>query len=226
MCHWLGYVGTAFMLLTLFYPLRTRLGVLKKWGAQSSWLTVHLWVGVIGASLVTYHAAFKMDRWAALACYAMWTVVLSGAIGRYLYGMIHSGIGLVELEREALSRSIVLGSSYDSLDRGALKLLADDSRKPGSILTEAFVMVWHDLRDFLILSWLRVGGLSQIPDRNQRRQTLRHLADVASHRRAGRYLGSARRLLRYWNWVHIVLTVVMFVLSGFHVTYSFKYKSV
>jgi Fe-S-cluster-containing hydrogenase component 2 len=224
--HWLGYVGTAFMLMTLLYPLRTRCGVLKSWGAQSWWLTIHLWVGFIGATLVTYHAAFKLDRWVALACYAMWTVVLSGAIGRYLYGMIHSGIGLIELEREALSRSAFRQAAFERLNRNVLKLLAAETQKPGRIYTEVFVMLWHELRDFAILLWLRFAGLSQIPDRRQRRQTLRYLADMASHRRACRYLESARRLLRYWNWVHIVLTIAMFVLSGFHITYGFMYKAV
>jgi hypothetical protein len=70
------------------------------------------------------------------------------------------------------------------------------------------------------------GGLSQISDPQQRRHTLRHLASVASHRRASRYLGSAKHLLRYWNQVHIALTIAMFVLSAFHITYSFQYKTV
>jgi hypothetical protein len=224
--HWLGYVGTGFMLSTLLYPLHTRCGFLKSLGAQSSWLTVHLWVGFIGATLVTYHAAFKLDRWVALACYAMWTVVLSGAIGRYLYGMVHSGIGLVELEREALGRSLVRETAHASLRGSALKLMAAEVPKVGSIWTEAFVMLWHELRDFGLLFWLRFAGLSQIADRRQRRETLQYLADMASHRRARRYLESARRLLRYWNWVHIIITFAMFVLAGFHIVYGFMYKAV
>jgi Fe-S-cluster-containing hydrogenase component 2 len=224
--HWLGYIGTGFMLLTLLYPLRTRLGLLSRWGAQSSWLTVHLWVGFVGATLVTYHAAFKLDRWVALACYSMWTVVVSGAIGRYLYGMIHSGIGLVELEREALSRSIARRASFEGVGGHVLKLLTAESHTKGRIYTEAFVMLWHELRDVAILLWLRFAGLSKISDRRQRRQVLRCLADIASHRRASRFLESARRLLRYWNWVHIALTILMFVLSGFHITYGFMYKAV
>jgi hypothetical protein len=97
--HVLGYVGTSFMLLTLLYPMHTRLGFLKTLGAQSTWLKVHLWVGFIGATLVTYHAAFKLDRWVGLACMAMWMVVASGVMGRFLYAKVHSGMGLVEFKR-------------------------------------------------------------------------------------------------------------------------------
>jgi Fe-S-cluster-containing hydrogenase component 2 len=224
--HWLGYLGTGCMLATLFYPLHTRCGVLKSWGVQSSWLSFHLWVGFIGATLVTYHAAFKLDRWVALACYSMWIVVLSGAIGRYLYGLIHSGSGLVEFEREALSRSTVWQAATRNLGSRSVRLLTADAEKPGPIYTELFVMLWHELRDFVLLQWLRFAGLSHVFPPSARRQTLQYLADLASHRRASRNLESARRLLRYWSWVHIVLTVVMFVLSGFHVTYGFMYKAV
>ncbi len=223
--HWLGYVGTGFMLATLFYPLRTRLGVLKSWGVQSTWLTVHLWAGFIGATLVTYHAAFKLDRWVALACYAMWTVVLSGTIGRYLYGTIHSGIGLAEFEREALRRNTPWQVTAGQLRGRGVGILTAQAERPGPIYTELFVMLWHELRDFAILLWLRFFGLSHLP-RGARRSTLRYLSDVSLHRRTRRNLESARRLLRYWNWVHIVLTIAMFVLSGFHITYGFMYKAV
>jgi hypothetical protein len=224
--HWLGYVGTAFMLATLLYPLRTRCGVLKSWGVQSTWLTFHLWVGFIGAALVTYHAAFKLDRWVALACYAMWTVVLSGAIGRYLYGTIHSGIGLLEFEREALSRSTAWQLATRNLRVRGVRVLTADAEKPGPIYTELFVMLWHELRDFILLLWLRFFGLSDLPGRSVRRANLQYLSDLAFHRRARRNLESARRLLRSWNWVHIVLTITMFVLSGFHIAYGFMYKAV
>jgi Fe-S-cluster-containing hydrogenase component 2 len=224
--HWLGYIGTGFMLSTLFYPLRTRLGFLKSWGAQSTWLNFHLWVGFIGATLVTYHAAFKLDRWVALSCYAMWIVVLSGAIGRYLYGMVHSGIGLVEFEREALRRSSASLTAQQGLGARVLRLFAGEAEKPSPIYTELFVMLWHELRDFAVLLWLRLVGLSRLPSHRARRQTLHYLADLAAHRRSRRYLESAKRLLRYWNWVHIVLTIAMFILAGFHITYGFMYKAV
>jgi Fe-S-cluster-containing hydrogenase component 2 len=224
--HWLGYLGTGFMLSTLFYPLRTRLGVLKSWGVQSTWLTFHLWVGFIGATLVTYHAAFKLDRWVALACYAMWAVVLSGAVGRYLYGMVHSGIGLVQFEGDALSYGTAWQAATRNLGARSVRLLTAEPQKPGPIYTEMFVMLWHELRDFSILLWLRFAGLSHLPTRRARRETLQYLSDLASHRRARRYLESAKRLLRYWNWVHIVLTIAMFVLSGFHIAYGFMYKAV
>jgi len=224
--HGLGYVGTAFMLLTLLYPLRTRCGVLKSWGAQSTWLRVHMWVGFIGATLVTYHAAFELDRWVALACYSMWLVVLSGAIGRYLYGMLRSGIGLVEFERNALWIAVTTGTVSRTLGTRWLRLITPGTDKPGPIATELFVMLWHELRDFAVVLWLRLAGLSHLSDREARRQSVQLFSALASYRRSRRYLESARRLVRPWNWVHIILTITMFVLAGFHIAYGFMYKAV
>lgn len=224
--HWLGYVGTVFMLLTLFYPLRTRCGVLKNWGVQSTWLSVHLWVGFIGATLVTYHSALKLDRWVGLACYSMWLVVLSGVMGRYLYGMLRSGLGQAEFQRTSLRTGVLWGAVSQNLGPRCLRLLAPGTEKPGFLLAELFVMLWHELRDFLVVLWLRFGGLRHLPTREARHQTVQLFAELASYRRSWRYLASARRLVRYWNWVHIVLTIAMFVLSGFHITYGFMYKAV
>jgi len=223
--HWLGYIGTSFMLLTFLYPLHTRLGLLKKLGAQSTWLTVHLWVGFIGATLVTYHAAFKLDRWVGLSCMSMWIVVASGAIGRYLYGKVHSGIGLADFEVESLTRSApsIVGRRRNSR---AIRILTPE--REGVVGSHGLlaVMLWHELRDFAALFWLHFAGLGDIPDRKTRRQILQFLSDRAAQRRTRSYLESAKKMLRHWNWVHIILTIIMFALAGVHIAYGFMYKAV
>ena len=223
--HWLGYIGTSFMLLTFLYPLHTRLGLLKNLGAQSSWLTVHLWVGFIGATLVTYHAAFKLDRWVGLSCISMWIVVGSGAIGRYLFGKVHSGIGLANFESESLARSAgsIAGNHRNSRAVRILTLGQDGPVEAHGLLV---VMLWHELRDFVVLLWLRLVGLSDVPDRKTRRQMLQFLSDRAAQRRTRAYLESAKKMLRHWNWVHIGLTIIMFALAGVHIAYGFMYKAV
>jgi hypothetical protein len=224
--HWLGYVGTAFMVLTLLYPLRTRLGVLKNWGLQSTWMSVHLWVGFIGATLVTYHSAMQLGRWVGLACYAMWLVVLSGVVGRYLYGIVRSGLGLLDFDRIALRAGLFGDSVLQTLGPRYARILAGEPEKPRIILIELFVMLGNELRDLLVALRLRLGGLSHLPSREARRQALRLFSELTAYRRSCRNLESARRMLRYWNWVHIILTIAMFALAGFHITYGFMYKAV
>jgi hypothetical protein len=182
-------------------------------------------MGFIGATLVTYHAAFKLDRWVGLACFSMWIVVASGAIGRYLFGMVHSGIGLADFEKESLTRSITSMLGYRGQSH-ATRLL--DHEHKGAVKSHGLlvVMLWHELRDFFVLLWLRFGGLGDVPDRKTRRQILQYLSDRAAQRRTRSYLESAKKMLRYWNWVHILLTIVMFALAGMHIAYGFMYKAV
>ena len=55
---------------------------------------------------------------------------------------------------------------------------------------------------------------------------IRLFSEVVACRRSCRSLESARQLARHWNWVHIVLTITMLVLAGFHITCGFIYEAV
>jgi thioredoxin reductase (NADPH) len=223
--HWLGYVGTSFMLLSLAYPLHTRLGMLKNLGAQSTWLKLHLWAGFIGATLVTYHAAFKLDRWVGLSSMSMWVVVASGVVGRYLYGMVHSGAGYSQFKVESMTLDNAALVRQGKRSR-AVNVLSRDSAGTGKSRAFLMVMLWHQFRDFMAVFWLRWFGLSDVSDRVTRRRILRFLSDRAALRRNRDYLESARRTLRYWNWVHVLLAITMFAIAGVHIAYGFMYKAV
>jgi hypothetical protein len=87
-------------------------------------------------------------------------------------------------------------------------------------------MLWQELRDRLLLVWLRVFGLGRITDRRVRRDVVRSLSEWAASRRDHANLQNAKTLLAYWNIVHIVLAILMFILAGIHVVYGFLYKAV
>ncbi len=100
--HWFGYVGASMMLTSILYSARTRIRIFRRWGSQTGWFSAHIWFGFTGATLVTYHSALKLDRWASIACVLMWIVVATGAVGRYLFGRVRSAVGLAEFELDAL----------------------------------------------------------------------------------------------------------------------------
>jgi hypothetical protein len=224
--HWLGYIGASLMLLGLLYSLRTRVARFRQYGRQSAWLSLHLWVGFAGATLVTYHSALKVDRWASIACFLMWLVVLTGVLGRYAYGKVHSAIGVAEFELKALERyRSSLAQEHGTTSRALRVLLgkdlADATRRSGLL-----PMLWQELRDRLLLVWLRVFGLGRTTDRRVRRDVVRSLSEWAASRRDHANLQNAKTLLAYWNIVHIVLAILMFILAGIHVVYGFLYKAV
>jgi thioredoxin reductase (NADPH) len=101
----LGITGTTLMVLTALYPLHTRIALFRRLAKTPLWLATHIFAGIAGPFLVTYHTKLKLDRWPAIAFWSMWAVVLSGLIGRFVYTWIRKSGGLAELERRTLARS-------------------------------------------------------------------------------------------------------------------------
>jgi thioredoxin reductase (NADPH) len=224
--HWLGYIGTGFMLSTLAYSLRARVKWLRGLGQQATWLTLHLWAGIIGASLVTFHSTLKMDRWVSIACVAMWFIVLTGAIGRYLFGRVHASIGTSDFVTRALERGHSHVADLRRRSRAVRALTGPEGTNGHRASGIVVVMLWEELRDRVALVWLRFFGLSEIGDRQTRQDLLVLFADWARHRRARSYLEAAKTMFRYWNWTHVILTFVMFGLAAVHIWYGFMYKAV
>lgn len=222
--HWLGYIGATLMLVTLLYSLRTRVDRFKGMGAQAAWLSAHLWVGFTGATLVTYHSTFKLDRWASIACFLMWAVLLTGALGRYVYGHVHSGISVAEFELRALGPSAARLRQFAQQSWAVRTLLGREGSDPRPLLPLVAVL-WQEVRDGALLLWLRAFGL-QGEERNVRRDIVRDLSAWASGRRTRILYQGAQSMLRYWNIVHIVLAIAMFILAGIHIVYGFLYKAV
>ena len=218
--HWLGYLGTVLMLLTLVYPLHSRLGWFKQI-SKRAWLAIHMWVGLAGAAFVTYHSLFKMDRWVAISLIATWLVLLSGAVGRYVYSWVHSGIGLADFQKQSMEEE----RQRLGLDPGSglwerVEREAGDSRGQRAGL---LVMMWHDYRERARIWWVKHFGLRHIEDKSRRRQIARLLADRARNQRIRRYLETARKLLSVWNLVHLVLVFVMLASAFLHIYYAILY---
>ncbi|MBI3596850.1 MAG: hypothetical protein HY203_06835 [Nitrospirae bacterium] len=80
----LGIIGSVMMVLgALLYALRKRIRVLRSLGKMNTWLEVHITLCLLGPLLVVYHTGFFIKSLnAAIAFYAMLTVVASGVFGR------------------------------------------------------------------------------------------------------------------------------------------------
>ncbi len=126
--HWLGYIGTVAMIASVVYSLRARVRRFERWGKMATWLSAHQWLGLIGGTLVTYHSALKLDRWASIACFLMWVVLGTGILGRYVKGRTRTGMNLLEFERKGQSRRWFLG-----VERLAL-VVADSALKHWNIV--------------------------------------------------------------------------------------------
>ena len=97
--HFLGILGSLFMVLLLGYSLRKRLRFIWKWGNANDWLEVHIFLGISGPVLVLLHTVFRFSGLVGISFWSMVFVVASGIVGRYIYQSIPRSISGTELSR-------------------------------------------------------------------------------------------------------------------------------
>ena len=84
----LGVIGGALFALIYLYPVRKRWPWLRKIGNTKHWLDFHILAGLAAPVIITLHSSFKFNGLAGMAFWIMWTVVVSGVIGKYLYSRV------------------------------------------------------------------------------------------------------------------------------------------
>ena len=115
--HGVGILGFVFMLMTqTLYTLRKRARS-PRWGKVSSWLSFHIFTGLVGSYMVLLHPAMRFHGMAAVLALLTGVVVASGAVGRYIYTLI---------PREVDAEMVVAGETGQQMPlpaaRGALAL--------------------------------------------------------------------------------------------------------
>jgi hypothetical protein len=102
--YWLGIYGSLAMLFLLVYSFRKRNKAARVIGSIRFWFRTHMMLGVIGPVLILFHSNFRLGPLNSnVALFAMLTVAISGAIGKYIYGKIHMGL----YGRKALAKEIL-----------------------------------------------------------------------------------------------------------------------
>lgn len=91
--YWLGVAGGCAILVVFLYPLRKRVGVLRRWGPAKPWFVLHMVCGIGGPLVVLVHSGFHIGSInAGVAMTSMLVVAASGIAGRFIYVRIHHGL--------------------------------------------------------------------------------------------------------------------------------------
>lgn len=219
----LGAAGVITMLGTIPYALRKRWKRLATLGTLKNWLEIHIFFGVVGPVLITFHTSFKFNGLISVGYWLMMTVWASGFVGRYLYVRIPKTIRGVELscrdvdERLAVTRERLHSVAIDDAARRHLNAFdalidADSHRTRG--LIDLFVGEVRDrLRLFVLGQRLKTAGLDA--------DTLRDCIALAGERsnlaRRALHLQRTHRLFEAWHIFHRPLVFGMFFIVGVHV---------
>ena len=222
--RWLGIVGTLMMGSILLYPLRKKIRWLARAGTIRTWLSLHIFMGLMGPVLVTFHPGFKLGGVVAIAYWSMVVTALSGVFGRYVYIQIPRDaegrrLSSVYLEAEARQIETHLALRLATAP-GLLPLAVATEKAPShtSTWTALKTAVWQDLRRPLTLRRLRQA---------LRQNTALHRRQIAAVcRMAGKRSVLLRRIalsdamekvLHHWHVLHRPFVWIMFIVVALHI---------
>ena len=209
--HLLGIAGGLMMLVPVAYMVRKRVRALQRFGSVRTWLEVHIFCGLFGPVLVTFHTSFKFNGLVSVAYWSMVVVAVSGVIGRYLYVRIPRTIRGVELTHDQVAargnelKAAIAAVGVPATARQDLARFENASwwRLAASRRTRAWLLVRR----------LTAHGVAP--------HLARELADVAVQRvvLVGRLasLQRTRALFGLWHVFHLPLVWLMFAIVALHV---------
>ena len=219
----LGVAGVVSILMTLPYYVRKRWRALSRVGTPTQWLEVHIFFGIVGPVLITFHTSLKFNGVISVGYWLMMTVWASGFIGRYLYIRIPKTIRGVELtftdvqEQLARRQQELAGASLPPIVQRELadfeRAVTPSGGRPPGALDLFFGELRVRVRLMLMRRHLRGGGVdvaavSAVIDRASERATLaRRLA----------HLQRTRHFFELWHVFHRPLVYALFVIVTLHV---------
>jgi len=232
--HPIGWIGSGMMVLMLLYTVRKRVSLLRSWGRLPNWLTAHMFLGIMGPMLVTFHTTFKFGGIITTSYICMIITMLSGLVGRYIYIQIPRGISGAELEVHDIDKLVedldgALGRFANRVNVTALfeEIGIDPGQRGGgNPLASLIWMIRTDLANYFKIGRLnRTLRTRHSLDRGTRTTIVNLLKKKAALVRRMNFLSTSQSLLHYWHVLHRPLAVVMFGIMFLHIAVFYLFRS-
>ncbi len=220
----LGISGAALMVLMQSYSVRKRIRRLNRLGSLPRWLEFHIFCGIVGPVLITFHTSFKFNGIVSVAYWSMLLVVASGFVGRYLFVRIPKSI-----RGQELTYAEVEERAADLKARLIETRLAQDLLKQVEAF-EARVLPrlgsdpgWHGILFGELRLRFRIRQLRRHIRRTGVNHRLLHdavalIAERAVLLRRLVYLKKTKKLFELWHVFHQPLAFVLLLIVTLHVT--------
>lgn len=231
--HLLGWAGSGMMVIMMLYTLRKRIALFSALGSLSRWLSAHMFLGILGPILITFHSTFKFGGIIATSFWSMILTMIFGILGRYIYVQIPRSLAGAELAVQDIEqiiesietelREYSSGVNLAELSRG-IDPGGDDSTERG--LMKALLFMF---RTDIIISY-RIQKVNRVLKRQHqiawkvRRKIDQLLKKKAALIRRKNYLSTSHQLLHYWHVVHIPLAIVMFLIMILHIVVYYLFR--
>ena len=220
--HGVGVAATTFMLANFLYALRKRWAPLKGKASIRTWLTFHMFVGVMSPLVIAFHAAFLVNNllavwtWAALA-----VVVGTGVFGRFLFGFVPAQAGKVLALSEVrerlrdLERKIEPQLAEATNAQAVRELFDSANRSPrhSSFLSAVFTERATRRR----LGKEIAAARRFFPERGTWEHFRDGLLELSRGRMQVAFYATMKSLFAAWLVLHVVLAIFMVLLIVGHV---------
>lgn len=223
--HGVGIAATAFMLSNFLYALRKRARWLSGVGDMRAWLVFHIFVGFMSPLVIAFHAAFQSKNLLATAtAVSLVVVVLTGIIGRYIFGLVPAAAGKA-LELEDLQATFVRSRAeveplLESVsDPAPVRRLFDAVTAPlppGSLLHSLVTLPIQSIHSRYAL-W-SVGALFN--DKESREAFRADFLELERLRLQISFFRSIKSLMRVWRIFHASLAVFLVLVMAAHIGVS------
>ncbi|NCQ60077.1 MAG: hypothetical protein GW913_05310 [Myxococcales bacterium] len=229
--HGYGIAGGLLILSNLLYLVRRRFPRVRALGSMRAWMRWHVFSGLAGPALVVLHSALTLRTWPAmLSSVALSIVVVSGLVGRYLYGLIprsragdplsqeEAGADLDRAMMDIRSSGVSGRVSVDALEAAADEILSPLRRRRAAGLGTV---------PRTLMALVRMRQLGQQAGRRASlagasKEEVTRIESGAARIRAlllpADFYGLLRGAASSWRGLHRVLAVVMILTAGLHVT--------
>lgn len=226
--YFLGWLGLSFILMTNGYILRRRVRWAQNWGSMRGWLDFHIFCGMIGPTLILFHANFHSRGLVSLTYWSMIIVAVSGLVGRYFY------IKVVTEEKDSdrrvlhyLQKINTYAESVSTQERARIEAskskalnfmgvpLKYQSLTPSALQALQYSL-WGDLRSLFFKSQFRVETSGALRS---------DLLKWAYFLRKKHYLRPFQMLLGYWHAFHLPFAILMYVTVLFHIVAATLFRN-
>jgi hypothetical protein len=212
-----GWIAALLIVLNLSYLVRRRVGGTRL-GSMAVWLDVHVFTGLLIASLVSFHSAFQLRTpIATTSTISLGVVVITGVLGRFLHFLAPANT------RERLTAAI---DSFEAEFPGMREdLVAAMAKRPGPavpananlISAIAAIPAWHSAAKRRKVALAMMMPHKMTPALRRAEKDLYRTA-AADARAAG-----VSALMRTWRGLHRFFALLMIIAVLLHALVAWHY---
>ena len=229
----LGWIGSFMMITMMLYSLRKRTSLFNKVGSLRHWLSAHMFLGIMGPVLITFHTTFKFHGIIATSFWCMVIAMFFGILGRYIYVQIPRSMTGAELKVNDIDEIVAIldgkigkylsGTNMVKLSGIINPYNVNDAKHHfiGTLLS----MMKTDIKNrFQILRIRRILKRHFKLNLTLRNKILTLLKRKSALIRRKNFLATSHTLLHYWHVLHVPLAVVTFLIMFIHIGVYFLFR--